>query len=105
MEFSDKKSKQNFIIRALKQIGTFFILTIIFAVGFSFLQPRVYRTHSEYTAIKEKYDTLQKEYDSLNEKISNDTNTLTSKKESLIKDNEELQKKVDSLNKELKDFN
>ncbi|HHD2778417.1 TPA: hypothetical protein ACOTG3_002042, partial [Clostridium perfringens] len=83
MQFSNEKVKKNFVIRALKQIGTFFIFTMVFAIVFSFLQPQVYKTHSEYISMKEKYDNLQKEYDSLNEKISNDANTLSSKKEDL----------------------
>ena len=73
--------------------------------SFSFLQPRVYKTHSEYLSIKEKYDNLQKEYDSLNEKISNDTNSLNSKKEDLTKSNEDLQNKLNSLNKEIQSLN
>ena len=94
MQITDEKVKKNFVIRALKQIGTFFIFTMVFAIVFSFLQPRVYKTHSEYIFIKEKYDNLQKEYDSLNEKISKDTNALNSKKEDLTKSNEDLQNKL-----------
>lgn len=105
MQITDKKIKKNFVIRALKQIGTFFIFTMVFAIGFSFLQPRVYKTYSEYTAMKDKYYNLQKEYDSLNEKISNDTNALNSKKENLTKSNEDLQNKLNSLNEEIKSLN
>uniref|UniRef100_UPI0039E86706 coiled-coil domain-containing protein n=1 Tax=Clostridium perfringens TaxID=1502 RepID=UPI0039E86706 len=105
MQITDEKVKKSFVIRALKQIGTFFIFTMIFAIVFSFLQPRVYKTNSEYIFIKEKYDNLQKEYDSLNEKISNDTNALNSKKEDLTKSNEDLQNKLNSLNKEIQSLN
>ncbi|EGT3615963.1 hypothetical protein FHH43_06875 [Clostridium perfringens] len=105
MQFSEEKGKQNFIIRALKQIGTFLVFTMIFAIVFSFLQPRVYKTYSEYTAVKEKYDNLQKKYDSLNEKVSTDTNNLNSKKESLTKNNEDLQNQLNKLDQEVKSFN
>ena len=98
MQITDEKVKKSFVIRALKQIGTFFIFTMIFAIVFSFLQPRVYKTHSEYIFIKEKYD-------SLNEKISTDTNALNSKKEDLTKSNEYLQNKLNSLNKEIQSLN
>ncbi len=36
MQITDEKVKKNFVIRALKQIGTFFIFTMVFAIGFSF---------------------------------------------------------------------
>ncbi|WP_300258104.1 hypothetical protein [Clostridium sp.] len=105
MQFSDEKVKKNFVIRALKQIGTLLVFTMVFDVVFSFLQPQVYKTCSEYDSIKDRCYNLQKEYDSLNEKVSNDTNTLNSKKENLTKSNEDLQNKLNSLNKEIKSLN
>lgn len=36
MQITDEKVKKNFVIRALKQIGTFFIFTMVFAIVFSF---------------------------------------------------------------------
>lgn len=37
MQITDKKVKNSFVIRAVKQIGTFFIFTMVFAIVFSCL--------------------------------------------------------------------
>ena len=44
MQITDEKVKKNFVIRALKQIGTFFIFTMVFAIKFKFLKKIIYKT-------------------------------------------------------------
>lgn len=101
MTVKEERDKESLLIRFFKQIGFFIVFTMFFAIFFSFLQPRVYKTYSEYLAIKEKYNKLNKEYDFLRDNNLKE-DYLIGKKEELVKENEKLKEELNFLHKEIK---
>ena len=101
MDIKKGRDRESLLIRFFKQIGFFIVFTMFFAIFFSFLQPRVYRTHSEYLAIKEKYNKLSKEYDFLRDNNLKE-DSLIGKKDELVKENEKLKEELNFLHKEIK---
>ncbi|MGL4572046.1 MAG: hypothetical protein ACRCVJ_13395 [Clostridium sp.] len=93
----------NFILKAIKQIGVFILLCIVFTgvMQLAGLEKKVEVSYTEYNKLEQKYTEVKGEYDNISTEQKDKLDKLNNEKESLSNENEQLNKTINDLNSKL----